>query len=128
MRSLRWRTVTNATAGKHNISLIRICTQALDIKMCYILSFPSLPSVCHAAPKHLVNLTMYFICDEITNNPQWGMAHCRAEDCAPYGVFGSYRSKGECPHCIRRVVGGSVLFVCFFPLRGSVWLVMDVEL
>ncbi|BCR89820.1 uncharacterized protein ACHE_51018S [Aspergillus chevalieri] len=79
--------------------------------MCYTLTFPSLPSLCHAAPRHLVNLTMYFICDEITNNPQWGMTHCKAEDCIPYGVFGSYRSKGECPHCIEEVVGERVLFV-----------------
>lgn len=86
----------------------------LATEMCYTLFFPSLPSLCHAVPKHLFNLTMYFICDGIINNPQWGMAHCKTEDCVPYGVFGSYRSKGECPHCIGGILGGRVLFVWFF--------------
>lgn len=41
------------------------------------------------------------------------MMHCKPEECIPYGVFGSHRSKSECPHCIGAVVGQRVLFVCF---------------
>lgn len=96
--------------------------------MCEILTLPHLPSNCASLPKHTVKMTMYFTCDEITKHPECGRRHCKRADCKPYGVFGSWRSKGECAYCIAAWSKKRVVLVSLAYLLFAVWFLLWVVL